>query len=170
MIEQMIPMLKARAFLASCLFVLVAGFFASGCNILGASDDGEVQLETDRNSYTVDSTTVVQVTATNNFDDTVYYICTGQIFLEELEEGEVVDSWLVRGFEKCGRRGPIEPNQSKTFEISFEWSLHPDRLESAQFDESVCYRLRMDLFETYAVDQLLDKRDRLSNNFRITHE
>jgi len=157
---------RMRAFLATCLVILMASPLASGCDLLGIGDDG-VQLRMDQHSYTVAASTSVRLTVTNNYDKAIYYICTGQIFLEELDGDDVVDTWFVHGFEECLARKPIEPGASETFEMSFQWSLAPDRLDTARFDESVRYRLRVDLFESEEVDQVLEKEDRLSNKFRI---
>lgn len=158
-------MLRTRAlFTVGLIFLLVPSI--SGCDLFG-DNDRDVRLRTDQRSYAANPPTTIQLTVTNSYDDSVYYICTGQIHLEELEEGKVVDSWLVHGFEECLHRNPIESGESDTFEMSFEGSLEPDRLETAQFDESVRYRLRFDLFETNEVDQQLDKKDRLSNRFKI---
>lgn len=159
-------MTRRPAFVVFCLAILIAGPFASGCDLLGIGGDG-VRLETDEDSYTVKPSTLVVLTVKNNFRAPVYYICTGQIYLDEMEGGDVVDSWQVHGFEECGFRVPIESGESETFEISFEESLASDLLESAKFDETVRYRLRFDLFETDDVDQLLDKNDRVSNIFKI---
>ena len=59
-------------------------------------------------------------------------------------------------------------NQSQPFEISFENnSLLDEMLKNARFNERVDYRFRMDLYETEEVNQLIDKKDKLSNTFKI---
>lgn len=158
-------MRRTRTLLAAGLLVLAVSS-TSGCELFGDTDGG-IRLETDRTSYTVDPSTTIQVTVTNGYDDSVYYVCTGQIYLEEIEGGRIVDAWLVHGFEECFRRVPIESGASESFTMSFDNSLAPDRLETARFDESVHYHLRVDLFETDEVERKLDKRDRLSNRFEI---
>ena len=86
--------------------------FLYGCNFLGFNNDGEVTLETDRDSYPFGSGAVFQMTVTNHYDHAIYYVCTGQIYLEELEEGAVIDKWLVHGFELRLNRIPLEADQS----------------------------------------------------------
>lgn len=163
--------LMAQACFSKYMILFFVIGFTYGCNLLSIhNEDDKVKLETNRDSYMADSDTVIQMTVTNNYDNAIYYICTGQVSLEELAVGMVIDSWLVHGFEQCLHRNPVKVNQSVTFEIPFESSLSPGRLKNGRFDESVDYRLRMDLYETEEVKQLIDKEDRLSNRFKILRE
>lgn len=160
---------ETRFFNYWILFFVIS--FTYGCSLLGLNkEDGSVKLETNQDSYSVDSDTVIQMTVTNNYENTIYFICTGQIYLEELAGGMLTNSWFVHGFEQCLHRNPVEGNQSVTFEIPFESSLSSERLPDARFDESRDYRLRMDLYKTEKVKKLIDRGDRLSNRFKILRE
>jgi hypothetical protein len=139
----------------------------AGCDVLGLFSGGHVQLKTDRSSYAPDTSTTIRLTATNRYNDSVYYICAGDVFLEELRGGEPVNTWKVHGHEECLARSPIAPDASRTFDMPFKESYPLSFIDEARFDESVRYRFRLQLYESKEVERLLDKSDRLSNTIAI---
>ncbi|MFA5670288.1 MAG: hypothetical protein WC967_13680 [Balneolaceae bacterium] len=152
------------------LLIVAAGLFSIGCSLLNSKSETQIKLKTDQNSYIADTSSVIKLTVTNNTDNPVYFVCTGQIYLEELNGKNVEHSWMVHGFEKCLSRNPIEENKPVTFDISFNSIFLRDWFSTAQFDKNVDYRLRMDLYKTEEIDQLISEKNRVSNTFEIIQE
>ncbi|NBC17300.1 MAG: hypothetical protein GVY18_08315 [Bacteroidetes bacterium] len=154
-------MTNRRSVLLIYLLALALFTFASGCELLGIGAD-DVRVTTNRTSYTVGPSERIQLTVRNNLDDTIYYVCTGKVYLHELDKDRVINSRQVHGFEECLARSPIEPGASQSFEIAFDY------IDDFRFDETVRYRLVIDLYEDIDFKRPLDETDRRSNTFRIT--
>ena len=147
--------------------IAVAALGVAGCQLTNAGDLIEVELRTDKEFYIADTSTTIVLSVTNMSDDPVYFICTGQIYLEELDDGQVIGSWMVHGFEKCGGPTPIEANVTNVFDFRFADGSILGQLEEARFSENVRYRFRMDLFMDREFDHPLDDEDRTSDLFSI---
>ena len=91
-------------------------FLLYACSL--ESDGPEAHVSTDHNTYIWSLTDSVRVKVKNTGTETVYYICTGQIFLEEHKGGQIINTWQVNGFEECLAARPIEPGSQKVFTIS----------------------------------------------------
>lgn len=147
-------------------FLLLLIFLFTGCELFPGSGES-VLLRTDREFYNIDQNTVISLTVTNRLDDTIYYICTGQVYLEELKKGEVIDFWQVHGFEECLGRGPIEPGARHLFRIPINFAyLQTDR-RMPRLDETVSYRMRADLFHDTNFRVPVNPSMVLSNEFSL---
>ena len=139
---------------------------ASGCSIFGG-DDPEIEIRTDQNTYTPDPDVHVSLTVSNRSDDPVFYICTGQIYLEEISGGQVVGRWMIHGFEECLSPEPIDSDEEEVFDLSFDNKSALGNLNDALFDQSVEYRMTVDLFWDLAFNRPVGDDDRRSNRFKI---
>lgn len=156
-----------RASQCVLLFLLAGGVLVGGCSLFGQEDGYSLRLETDQDEYAADSSTTIQLTVRNTGKRAVHYTCTGSIFLEELNDGRVVTSWQMSGFAKCGPSPPINSGESKEFRISL-LDTSPNGPRSGPKRAGLTeerYRLRMEIFGR---DQLLDRKERVSNTFKIT--
>jgi len=150
------------------LFIAVSSVTTAGCELIGVRKDS-VSIQTDKHSYNIERSSIIELTVTNRSGRTLYYICTGQIYLEEIEDGSVVSSWLVHGFEKCRRPVPIEPGSHARFEIELALNQDPmPFLEEARFAEGVVYRFRIDLYQDKQLQDKLRASDCISNRVWIT--
>ncbi len=125
--------------------LLVSIFLLSGCVLFPGSEE-TILVRTNQEIYAVDEHTTLSLTVTNNLDTVIYYICTGQVYLEELNNGAVVDFWQVHGFEECLGPGPIEPGERHLFDIRLDISYLQASEQMPRMDETVSYRMRADLF------------------------
>lgn len=128
----------------------------------------DVEITTDASSYALSDSLEIQVSVSNNSDSTIYFICTGQVYLEELSGQQVGSYWMVHGSEECLGPGPISASQVDTFQIQLGFLHEQGHLNNALFDNSVKYRLRFDLFEEKTFKTLLEGSNILSNTFSIT--
>lgn len=128
----------------------------------------DVEIATGASSYTLSDSLEIHVSVTNNSDSTVYFICTGQVYLEELSGQQVDKYWMVHGFEECLASIPIAPDEIDTFNIRLGFQYEQGHLENALFNSSVEYRMRFDLFEEKTFKTLLEGANILSNTFSIT--
>ena len=149
----------------SASIIAVATLSLAGCQLTDAGDLIEVELRTDKEFYIADTSTTIILSVTNKSEDPVFFICTGQIFLEELDVGQVIGTWMVHGFERCLSPVPIEADVTEVFDL-----FGLGRIEEASYSESVRYRFRMDLFMDREFNQPLDEEDRLSDQFIIVEE
>ena len=150
---------------SSTAVLLAISTLAMGCSLI--SDDGTgVRVRTDSESYDATSA-IVNLTVTNLSEDPVYYLCTGVITLQELDAGRVTNAWSVHGFELCGRRTPLAPEESVQFAFDLDSEFLRERLAAAQFDERVRYRFEIDLYADSDLKRPLALEDRLSNQFTI---
>lgn len=137
-----------------------------GCSLFGQERSYNLRLETDQSVYAADSSTTLRLTVTNTDERAAYYVCTGTIFLEALSGEKVTDSWKIHGFEECLTRAPIKPREAKNFEMNL---LPPGNDSPALADlAGARYRLRMELYKSEEIDQLVARKERLSNTFDIT--
>lgn len=142
-------------------------FLLSGCNSFPGFEE-TVLLRTDHEAYIIDEQTIISLTVTNNLDEVIYYICTGQVYLEELDNGAVVEFWQVHGFEECLGPGPIEPSEKHIFNIRIDLSQVYQREVQPRMDETVRYRLRADLYHDNRFRKPLSPALAVSNTFRLT--
>ncbi|PSQ87307.1 MAG: hypothetical protein BRD43_06165 [Bacteroidetes bacterium QS_4_64_154] len=149
----------------SVLFFLSAAL-GGGCSLSGHEDGYSLRLKTDRDEFVADSSTTIQLTVTNTGERSAYFVCDGSIVLEKLSGERVTDSWGVHGFLLCGRKVPIKPGEEKSFEMGI---LPPGDDSPALADlAGGKYRLRIQLYQSEAADELVDRKERLSNTFKIT--
>ena len=139
---------------------------ASGCSLFG-DDDPEIQIRTDKNTYTSNPDVTVSLKVSNRSDDPVFYICTGQIYLEEISGGQVVGRWMIHGFEECLSPEPIDSDAEEVFELSFDNKSALGNLNDAVFDQSVDYRMTVDLFWDLAFNRPVGDENSRSNRFKI---
>ena len=139
--------------------------FLLSCGIT-ESDEKTIVIKTDKNSYKADSLTTIILTVENELASTLYYVCSGDIFLEELQNNTIINSWKVHGFEECLAAVSINTNENTTFDVSPFYE--PSFIVNATFDKSVAYRLKIDLYEDNKFMKVVDKALLYSNNFKIT--
>lgn len=145
-------------------FVLVMTL--SGCGLFG-DDSSDIEIRTDANRYTSSPETVVELSVANKSDAPIFYICTGQIYLEELDGGRVNKRWMIHGFEECLGPGPIDSGEKETFELGFDEKSALGNVQGAAFDEDTRYRMSVDLFWDRSFNRALSDEERSSNTFRI---
>jgi len=148
-------------YLTFALWVLIVG-----CSLF-ESNNIDVEIQTDKSAYQIDSTETIHVDITNHSDDTIYYICTGQIYLEELSNSQVVNTWLVHGFEECLSPGPIESDETESFEIDLFWIWTHGFLGEMTLSEGVKFRLRVDLYEDIEFENMVTGSQVFSNQFTL---
>lgn len=151
-------MLKPHIFALGLVVILAS------CGIFGTDP---VELTTDEGTYYLDSTMVIILSVENMSDADVYYICTGQIYLEEMQNGERKGSWMVHGFEECLAPVAIEKEGSADFNIELAQLREYGHLGGAVFNESVTYRLIMDLYTADDFEELIADDERVSPEFQI---
>lgn len=147
--------------LAVCCAILI-----SGCSLFG-DDDPEIEIRTDKQNYAPNPDVAIQLSISNRSDDPVFYICTGQIYLEEIDGGQVISRWMIHGFEECLSPEPIDSDQKEVFELSFDEKSALGNLTDAAFSQSVEYRLTVDLFWDLAFKRAVSDETRRSNRFTI---
>ena len=147
--------------LIAILFLLIIG-----CE-KDEADKIEVEIETDKTIYSTDSSEIVSVNVTNRSSQSIFYICTCQIYLEELSNSQIINSWQVHGFEEC--LGPVEvfTDSSETFDINIQSLIDFEYIYGATFTNAVTYRLRFDLFKDFEFKNMLEDSNIFSNTFMI---
>ncbi len=141
-----------------------------GCDLFPDEKVIDLAITTDKSTYLLDSAAVITAIVENNSEEPVYYICTCQIHLEELENNQVTGSWMVHGFEECLSAMPIAVNHTDTFTIDLYQQYDAGFLEDFRFNTTVIYRLKLDIFEDGLFEELIDDGIRTSNNFSVTVE
>ena len=137
-----------------------------GCDLVNGDADRRTAIRTNATQYIAPNDTI-RLTVTNRSDAPIYYICTGQVFLDEYAGDERTNSWMVHGFEECLAPRPIDPGAATSFEIPLSESALV-QLDGALFTDAVHYRLRADLYADDQFDDALPCADRHSNRFSIT--
>lgn len=138
----------------------------AGCSLFGG-DGGEVEVRTDDSSYTAIADETIELTVSNRSDDPIFYLCTGQIYLEELDGDTVAKSWMIHGFEECLSSEPVDVDQKETFDLSFDEKSALGNIDGAAFSETVDYRLTVDLFRDRAFKRKITGSESRSNRFKI---
>jgi hypothetical protein len=138
-----------------------------GCNLLDLGDPVGLRIQTDKNTYVPDPSETIRLTVENVATQTVYFICTGQIYLEEIRNGEVTGTWQVHGFEKCRAVNPVHREESRQFEMSFRSLLGLGTINRTRFDASASYQLGVELYSDQQMRRLLDRGHTISNRFMI---
>jgi hypothetical protein len=124
-------------------------------------------LTTDKYVYSADTSTVIDLKVMNFGESPVYYVCTGKIYLEEYENNNLIQSWQIHGFEKCLSRNPIQPKSGHSFKLDF---LHWMPQLTAQFNEEVFYKLKIELYLNADLKQELNSEDQFTNYIKIIRE
>jgi len=150
-------------------FLIILSLFIVNFACTDSDDSPQylIQLETDQNIYSADSTTIIHLNVSNNGKSSVYFICKGVIVLEEYENGTLNAHWTVNGFEYCGSINPIEPNTTSTWDLTF---LARSEMSDAKFNESVLYKLYFDLYTDNNLKNPMNTDDQRANYFKIISE
>ena len=82
--QQMMTSNNLVRILIAILFLLIIG-----CE-KDEADKIEVEIETDKTIYSTDSSEIVSVNVTNRSSQSIFYICTCQIYLEELSNSQII--------------------------------------------------------------------------------
>ena len=147
-------------------FIFLAASFLAGCSLFG-NDDPEIEIRTDKKQYTPIPETVISLRVSNKSDSPIFYLCTGQIWLEELDGDRIVNRWMVHGFEECLSPHAIDTSEEEVFDLGFDEKSALGNIQGAAFDETVRYRMSVSLFWDQAFKRALSDRERRSNTFQI---
>jgi len=132
-------------FYVKSIFLFCITFLIYTCSL--ESNEPEVQITTDLKTYIWSLTDSVYVKVKNTGNKTLYYLCTGEIFLEEQQERQIINTWKVHGFEECLRATQIEPDLYKVFPISaHEGEQCIDFLITSPFSVNSKYTFRVILY------------------------
>lgn len=145
---------------------LPAVLLLAGCSLFG-DDNSEIEIRTDTVDYTPIPETVISLRVSNKSDNPIFYICTGQIYLEELDGDRVVNRWMVHGFEECFGPRAIDTSEEEVFDLGFDKKSALGNIQGAAFNETVHYRMSVDLFWDAAFKRALSDQERRSNTFQI---
>ena len=137
------------------------------CTNTEDSQEYLVRLETDKNTYSADTSTTIYLNVLNMGKSPVYFLCKGVIILEEYENDILNNYWTVHGFEFCGGSSPIQPNSEHLFDLTF---LHWKKLPEAKLNEEVLYKLHFSLFIDKDLENPLNDNDQISDYFKIIRE
>jgi hypothetical protein len=146
--------------------IVLLPILLAGCSLFGG-DDGEIEIQTDARSYVAEPDASVLLTVSNETDKPVYFLCTGQVFLEELDGDQVNSRWMIHGFEECLSPVPIDADSEYTFELSFDEKSALGNLNDAVFDDTVEYRMSVDLYRDRAFNRPVAAGDSRSNRFTV---
>jgi len=126
-----------------------------------------VGLFPDQACYILGSSPIANLEISNDTDSPVYYVCTGQIYLEELRLKGLRGSWLVHGFEECYTPTSVDQAGTEIFEIDLKSLFESGLLAGATFDETVSYRFKMELYKDELFKNILDEDQCISAEFQI---
>lgn len=142
------------------LFLVLSVFIICSCE---STTESEVQtkaqpwtgsiIKVDKEEYIASSTTIINIEVNNYFSSPFYYICSGDIFLEELQNDIVITSWKIHGFEECLAAKSINPFDNANFSISL--FNEPINIGGAHLDNNHNYRLKFMLYQNKDFAQLL---------------
>ncbi|MBU1678018.1 MAG: hypothetical protein KJ799_16145 [Bacteroidetes bacterium] len=149
------------------LFVMLLIHLLISCDTTGINDTDEVLIKTNANSYKINDSTRIELKIQNNLPNPVYYICSGDVFLDELKNNKIINSWKVNGFEECLAIRPITPQSEKFFYFSFQDDNSLMIQSGAIYTENVIYRFRVILFVDNEAEQSLEYSSTISNQFNI---
>ena len=147
--------------------ILIIALLITQCSLNEVQPNIFVKILTDESIYSMDSATTIEVTVINLSNQPIYYICTCQIQLEELKNNQVINSWMVHGFEECYSSIPIGYSKTDTFIIDLHYLYKEGFLDNAIFNNTTSYRLKLDLFEDKDFNNILEEKERISNYLRI---
>lgn len=141
-------------------------FIQFGCDII-ENEFANIQVLTNTNTYNIDSSVTIKLLITNNSPNPIYYICSGDIYLEEIKERIVIGEWKVYGFEECLAIHSIE--QKETKEYNFTYTSEPSvfKLQDAIYSQNVQYRFRVDFYYDKNLETELITGDKHSNEIYI---
>ncbi len=145
--------------------IILSSLLYISCDVTDNNKPGEIKIRTEKDFYNVDSLTVIVVEVENNLSFPVYYICAGNIYLEELKNDVILNSWKVHGFQDCLAAVPIKQSQTTKFDI-LPFVIN-SVLTDASFDKSVIYRLKVELFKDKEFKEIIDNSLLYSNEFEI---
>ena len=149
---------------------LILAVLFAGCGLL-TDDSVDVEIRTDSDTYVASPGGHVALTVANRGNDPLYIPCEGVVYLQELEQGRVTNSWTIAGTETCGWQ-VLEPGQSTRREYLFDEDYKLSGLDDtsdAMYDESVRYRFRFKLYRKSGGHEI-DKELELSNLFTMVKQ
>ncbi len=141
--------------------------FLSGCDTTNSIDEGEIKVKSDSELYVFNDVSEISLTIKNNSMNAVYYICSGDIYIEELKQGIIEKDWKVWGFEECLGVRSIESGEIKEFIFDKTYSTSPFNLDGAKYNDEVSYRFRLDFYSDESLNTFLSIHDRYSNRFKL---
>ena len=117
-------------------------------------------LQTDREQY--DATQMIQVTARNVSDSTIYFSRCMSATLEWLDGDEIIG---VLGFPTCECicLDDMQPNQTWTYDLNLNWI----DVIGAEIEPGLDYRLKLAFFEDQSLTNLIDETDLYTNRFTL---
>ena len=65
------------------------------CDTTNSITEGEIIVNSNSEFYRIYDTSVISLSVRNNSMHAIFYICSGDIYVEELSQGKVVDEWKV---------------------------------------------------------------------------
>ena len=146
------------------LTLVMASFLACEGEVENPYD---VEITTALSAYDISENQEIHVRLSNHSESTIYYICTCQIYLEELNNDQVGNTWMVHGFEECLAHVPVEPDQEDQFTIDILFLYSEGHLDGALLESTIEYRLRLDLYQDKGFESLLEGSNILSNSFSL---
>lgn len=158
-------MSKIQSISQFCLLIF-AFFIFENCNS-STNPNTELAIQTDNSTYQFTDVLSIELSVSNEDEHPVYYICTGQIYLEEIVNGEIINTWMVHGFEECLAERIIESDGMENFRIIFNNIFLPRVLETGRFDDATWYQLRIDLYPVDRDRPSLRPDQLRSNRFQI---
>ncbi len=153
---------------AKIIFVSILMLMLIGCDVTETNSNLLI-IKTDNSIYSSITRNEIELSVENNLDYSLFYICAGDVFLEEYEESNLINSWKVHGLSECLSQNEIKPNEKKVFDIFlsvidyFDYSIKP------LFNSDVNYRLRIELYR-YNEDNQLVRENGYSPVFKINGE
>ncbi len=154
----------------SLIVVLVVTLFygcESSTELKDEVSNRSVIIITDKQSYLADTSTTITVSVINNLPSTIYYLCEGSIFLKELKNGLVTNSWKVHGFKECLATKFIDTTQKVTFQIKFSTKVLDNVLENVNSMDNPTYYFEVFLYKNIAPIQQLESTECSSNQFKL---
>ncbi len=138
-----------------------------GCNTVENNESKKIQILTNNNTYNIDSSATIKLLITNNSQNSIYYICSGDIYLEELNDGMVIEEWKVNGFEECLAIRSIEPKERKEYNFTYASEFSVFKLQNATYTQSVQYRFRIDFYFDENLESELTADAKYSNEIYL---
>ena len=144
------------------LLLLTLVTFCTSCSFeRDEIDFTSLILETDREQY--DTSQMIQVTARNVSDSTIYFSRCMPTTLEWLDGENVIG---VLGFPacECVCVDDIHPNQSWSYEVNLNWI----DVIGAEIEPGLEYRLQLAFFRDLQLTNLIEAEDLYTNRFSVT--
>jgi hypothetical protein len=148
------------------VFIFFIGFLLNGCSL--EPKEYEVLVSTNRSTYDWNTTNSIEVQVKNVGTHQFYYLCTGQIYLEERHGGKITYIWQVHGFEECLSERSIAPDSKHDFIIpAHAGSLSIDSLISSPLSGELSYTFRVELYQDKKFKEKIPAEQSRSNQIAI---